>query len=237
MEKLSSVLKNQQLRLALKALTLAYGVAISYGDVQLSLLTAGLAVWFYFRPTLNLDRFWVAYSINLILAFMVPYDSVGEGLSLLLLGIFTLITFAILGIKNLIFIKRSLIYQIIVLVLISELTLFYFAGFLGAWGVLLAVILFLALITDYYRRINEKTSVIYPLVATFVYSQLLWAVSILPLSHFVKSTILITAFLLGNDMVVHKLSGNLTRDIIIRSGIIFVLISLVIFAVSNVPLE
>ena len=75
MEKLNLVLKSQELRLALKVAVLSFVAYFARSGVEWAgTILLALALWFYFRPSVNLGRFWFSYGVNLAFLFFAPWD-------------------------------------------------------------------------------------------------------------------------------------------------------------------
>lgn len=233
MEKLSSVLKSQELKLALKAalLSAAAYFAIDEG-VWLKAAFVVLALWLYFRPAVNLGRFWFSYGLNLAFLFFAPWDKANLMSRLLVVVGFGLVAGLILGAKNMVFIRRLASYQMAVFLLLGELVYFFFSVTSGAYALAVSSIGFILLMKEYYAAAGSRPMLFHAVVSALIYSQFLWAASVLPLVNSGKIALSLTLILLMNDIFAHRIGGNLSGKIIWRNALVAVISAAFIIGLS-----
>jgi hypothetical protein len=63
--------------------------------------------------------------------------------------------------------------------------------------------------------------------------QILWAISLLPFSFLNSASLALLAVLILEDFAVHRLSGTISRRLVLRNITLFLILSLVIFAATK----
>jgi hypothetical protein len=234
MEKLNSVLKSQPLRLALKVLILSAGAYFARnGNGPVTAAFIAIAAWLYFSPAVNLGRFWFSYGVNLAFLFFAPWDRISQSAQIFVALGFGIAAGLILGAKNMIFMKRLASYQMAICLLLGELTYFFFSGALGAAAPFASFIGFALLTREYYAAASDRPMAFYAVVSAAVYSQFLWAVSVVPILNSGKIALSLTLILLMNDIFAHQLGGNLSRRIIWRNAAVAATSSILIISLSS----
>ena len=151
------------------------------------------------------------------------------------LFLFSFLFFLILGIKEILFVKRSRIYYIAALLLFYALFVIFFLADKSSFyifkysGIIVASFLlfreWLAIVSVFHFPKREFIS---SLVAAFIIAQLLWAVALLPIGFIMASNLmLLFTLILGNFLFAH-FTGNLSKDFIIQYSVLFLfLVSLI----------
>ena len=208
--KLRSLLKNQRLRLAFKALiliSLIFSWEYSERLIYLLLFLSSLSI-LYLRPSVNNGKFLAPICAILIGLFLIPnnldaevhiYISVISGILLTL----------IIGLKDLFFINRARVYYLVNLTLVSCANIFLFYGLFDFLDNMSAPILVsVILLRDLYinglkfdaRRTNLAVSII-----SLIIAQISWLLYVYPIGFLEKSVVSVSLIILINALYVRHL--------------------------------
>ena len=157
--------------------------------------------------------------------------------------------FVILGIKNFLFLKRSLFYRILnnFLFLLAFLTFFFLANPDFFWLKYLAVAAamyclfkeFFLLFPEFFEEkilimpISPKKAALFSLCLAFLASQFLWANSLLPIGFLNSSASMMVIILIFKDLSANYLIGSLDKRLVLKNITIFVIFTLIIFMASG----
>ncbi len=243
LKKLNLAFKNQALRLAFKSVIFA-GLLIW----QLSAETVNffpflffvlVSFYFYWRPVFLGKQFFASFLILLIISFLalnfLNFDAFG------IISIFGLaiLFYCLLGVKNLIFSNRSAVYYLLNSFLLFLVFLFFFSAdksqfFLAKYlltglGILLLSREFLFFsIQDF-----PKKRILITVGFSFLILQIVWAIALLPLGFLNAAALTLFAFVILMDFIINHFNGLLTRRIILRNVTSWIILSIIIFALSD----
>ena len=157
--------------------------------------------------------------------------------------------FVILGLKNLLFLKRSLFHHFLnnFLFLLAFLIFFFLDNPDFFWLKYLAIIAamyclfkeFLLLLPEFSEEkslimpISDKKAALFSLCLAFLASQLLWADSLLPIGFLNSSAIMIVIVLIFKDLTANYFIGLLNKRLVLKNITIFVIFTLIIFMASK----
>ena len=241
LKKLNSVSKNPALRLAFRAIVFSlalafFGSSRSFGAFFLFI---ALAFYFYLKPFFEAKKYFFSFLIFLIAALLaisrLPAES-GKW-NFIAAAVFGLIFFAFLGIKNLVFISRSSIYEFLNnFVFFLVFIVFFMADKSSGWifwGYSAAVLSFFLLFRESIisrpgRDINLFSASLAALISQFVL-----AVSYLPVGFLNSAAISLAAVLVLKDLTVSHLRGDLNRQVILKNATIILLFSVIVFIASK----
>ncbi len=196
----------------------------------------GISLWLYFFPPLFTKKF--AYSFLAILAGIIftPYIGNWNWIVPLLAGV---IFFFILGVKNLIFLRRHSFHLLAHSLMIIWLALLFFAGKLGALSLFALAIILWPLLREYLVVRNSNDEAQSPLInatataGVFMATELAWCISLLPIG-FIEETAIFSALLfLAEDAIYYAINGVLDKRIAIRNSVSAVILVALIFSFSN----
>ncbi len=231
--KLKSVLRNPQLRLGFKSAV--FGALLLFAH-PLVFLAGGAFLYLkpIFRTFEMIGPFILLTGISLLLA----KTTVG-GYYFFLSGVYSAVIFyLILGVKDLIFVRRADWHRVLNLALAygAFLLFFYYSQ-----EFFLAKILTLFFVTLFLLRIfsaiggsafGGKKRLVYWLLA-FLILEAVWAVSFLPIGFVNSAGIVALVYFTLTDLSLRYLENKLTRRKILTDATIFVLLLLAIFAFSR----
>ncbi len=227
--KLKSALKSPVSPLVLRATFLAVAIFwLRTGDFSfLKFLIFGtLFLSFYLKPPLGATKF---ISSALILCVTIIFAPQVSGL----IGFYVNITlsalgFLLLGIKNLIFVRRQNLYYLMHLVLIVGLASLFSLSVISS-------IFFFALIfflfREFYVVMTPEKSDLLNLVAALegmLIMQAAWVTSFFPTSFLISSAVLVLLTFVFHDALIHYFKNTFSKDVAFRSIAIFVALALLI---------
>ncbi|MBU2101557.1 hypothetical protein KKH05_02460 [Patescibacteria group bacterium] len=228
-EKLKLALKNPTLPLALKASFLVLAVFwLRQGDVGIFKAFLFLVVFFvlYLKPKTNSGKYFVSSIVWLMLVFFAPNISGLMGFYVnLILGI---LAFIMLGVKNLIFLKRQSAYYMLHLVLVIGATSMFFLGSLSQ--IPLFIILFF-LFKEFYSVMVKEDLELINLIAvmeSMLLIQAAWVSSFFPTSFLVSASFLVLATFVFHDVMVNYFKETLTKQLVLRDLGLFLALSILI---------
>ena len=233
--KLKSVSTNQTLRLAFKAvvtsLVLYWAKSHGFGfGTALLFIVVFFAI--YFRPALGNGRFAPSALTLFILPFFIL--PVSGGADMLFIVSWGLSLFILLGVKNLVLIKRQSAYRVVHFGIIAALG----SLLMERPGLFSQAVMFVALLfvfREFYLTITSTDSEHSTLIAAleaFIFIELAWILSFLSTDILAGGAFLALFALIFHDTTTHKLAGTLERQIIIRNGALFGILTLAILILS-----
>jgi hypothetical protein len=252
LKKLESALKSPKgslLVLALKAII--WGVLLTFVNRHWLFIIAFLLVSFYFylRKPFNASRL-LASSLILIFTSLLIMRTAGglpglslpssSWLSIIIAFFFSLLYFLLLGIKNLVFIHRQSLYRLLNGLLFSGILILFLGapksgGYFALSYLLIGAASFLLLreylAFDFESAMGKKN--LLALVFSFLTLQFLWVVSLLPIGFLNAAAFSLLIILILVDLAVHNWLGALSRQLILRNASIFLILSIIIFALSK----
>jgi len=142
--------------------------------------------------------------------------------------------FLLSGVKNLVLIPRHKAYRVVHFGIIAALGTLLIERFGFASQALIFVAL-LFLFREYYLTITETESERPTLIATleaFIFIEIAWILSFLAIDVLVSGAFLTLFAFIFHDTTTHRLTGALTKPIIIRNGVLFGILTIVISILS-----
>ncbi|MEK7143820.1 MAG: hypothetical protein AAB820_00610 [Patescibacteria group bacterium] len=239
----SKSLRAWQLISALKAVIFAGLLFLSVIYWLFTVIFLIVALYFYFRPTINAGRFLFSFLALLAISLLVV-KSLAVGLWLSVIGLFFgFLLFLLLGIKNLSFVHRQPLYYLYgALMFLTIFAVFFNADKSGLFTVkYLAVGLAIFLIFREFLGVIEETESIsglsikknlYSLVFAFLVLEFIWVVALLPLGFLNAASFAILFALVLEDLIIHHFGGTLNRLLILRNVTVFLILTVAIFGAS-----
>lgn len=235
--------------LALKAVAFSSFLYLAAQNWFFLLLFALAVFYFYFRPLFNPRKLlWSFLILFLISISVLRNEFLAENSWFLFLVIILGILFGlILGIKNLIFIKREPLYYVLngFLFLISFI-LFFASGkselflvkylLLGLTAFLLGrefLSFNLGESLESFKLMTSSRRNLTALTFGFLMLQALWAIAILPLGFLNAASLALLVALILEDFFIEHWSGAMNRQIILRNITLFLVLGLVILGASR----
>ncbi len=232
--RLRLVLRDQQLRLALKALIFGGGLAlVKIGSLGLLpiLFFLGIALFLYTSPLFN--SFNQSYNLLILIAIslLAAGKTLDSGYFLLIWLGAVFLFYLILGIKDLILINRSfwqsflnfsLFYASAVLFFYSDLSKFFLLDF---FGLFLAA---LVLIRNLYAR-----KILVALLAAFIISEITWLAALLPLGPINAASLVFLTYFTLTSLIARQADQSLNKRLILRYLTVFVILLVIIFGTTK----
>jgi len=234
---LRSASTNQTLRLAFKATTLSLillwlrSSGITFG---ISLLFLVVFVVFYAKPTLGNSKYLSSAIIMAVTPFFLPLIS-GPPEAIFISG-WGIVFFLLLSTKNLLLLGRENIYRVAHFAMIAVLTLLLVERF----SFISQAVIFTALLLifrEFYMKFGEEETEKNTLAAAieaFILIEIAWMLAFLSVEIFIGAAFLTLFALIFHDTTLHKLRGTATKPIVIRNGIIFGVLAIVIITLTSV---
>ncbi len=225
--------------LALKAAVFSGLLYLSIVHRSLSIVFVLAAFYFYLQPLLNATQFLASFLILLTVSFLSSLV-IGHW-SFVISLFFGLLFFLLLGIKNLIFVRREPLYlllngllflTIFILFFWSDISRLFFVKYLALFSGLVLLLREFLLFSVPNLANSQKRNLIICGTA-FLILQLLWAISLLSVSFLNAASLALLVVLILQDFIGHHLSGTMSRQIVLRNITIFLILFLVIFAASK----
>ncbi|MEX2033334.1 MAG: hypothetical protein WD889_02120 [Candidatus Colwellbacteria bacterium] len=183
----------------------------------------------YLRPPLNNRKFLVSALSLLALPILLP--PVAGILEWLLLVLWGIMFFLLLGVKNLIFLRRQGNYEIVHLFLVFGLGVLYLLGFLPFIPQILLFLALFSLVREFYSVLAPS----YPqrvILAAATHALLLveiaWILSFLPINFLAGGALLALITFIFHDLILHHFQGTLSRQIILRNVTLFTMLSILL---------
>ena len=225
--------------------SLIFGLAlftVVEGDVRvIPILFFGMvAALLYSRPLFSQYNTRYAFLILLVAAILGMEIVAGSIFLFPTLLLFSSIFYILLGIKDYLFIKRSRLYFISILLIFYIIFIIFFLAnkselfFLKYFSVILSTFFlireWLSIIASFHFPSKETIAA---LVSAFLVGQLLWVVALLPIGFISASNFtLLFVFTLVN-LLFHYFSGKISGKLVAQHLLFFLILSAVIFGTSS----
>lgn len=234
--KLKSALRNPVLQLAFKAAVFAGLLYLAPSHWLLLIVFLSTASYFYFSLWQNSRRFLVSFLALLILS-LTAFRYVDVSLyRYVVSGFFGILFFFLLGVKNLVFVRRQHIYSAVnnFLFLIVFLNFFFsqqlfFLKYVLVFLALLLIFREFLIFEDFSRG---ASGILFASSFAFLTIQFLWAASLLPLGFLNASALILAAVLVFKDLIISHLSGQLNRSAILKNLTVFIIFILIILGAT-----
>jgi hypothetical protein len=202
------------------------------GGTWATLLFLAAAIFLYVRPSLNAVRFGASFVALAVLPFVLPSWPVDRIVIAAVLGaIFT----ALLGVKNLVFLRRREWYAFVHLSLVFLWgTALLSAGRSIPWGVG-AFLLFFFLVREFYRTMSALEGnrlMLTAALGSLLAVELLGVLALLPIGFIASAAIFTLIVYVLSDTFLHHLNGRLSRRLVLWNATFLVLSSLLVMAAS-----
>lgn len=235
MERSKSVSKNQALRLAFKAAAIIAGIACMriFPGSFAAIGFISLYSFFYFRPSINTEKFFASYFITLGLIFVFPWHAADPRLQFIAMAGFAAIAAIILGVKNLVFINRATMSHWFYFLILGFLNFLFFSGTMGGAAQVAAAVVIFLITAEFYAEAAGNRSAVHAGIMALLYSELLWGLYLLPIGFVSKSLLGMLGMFLSGDLIVHYFNRSLSREIIIRNALVFAVIFMLILKFAS----
>jgi len=227
--RLKSVLKSPVSPLALRATLLAVTIFwLRAGDFSFFkfLLFGTLFIFLYLKPPLGATKFLMSALVLSITIIFAP--QVGGLMGFYVNLALSALGFLLLGIKNLIFVRKQNLYYLMHLVLmISLASLFSLSVISPIPFFVLAFFLF----REFYIVMIPERPEFLNLVAAMegmLIMQVAWVTSFFPTSFLINAAILVLLTFIFHDALIHHFKGTFSKDIAVRSIAMFVVLAFLI---------
>lgn len=199
------------------------------------------AFYFYLRPLLNASQLLPSFLIILGSAILTKiYFS--DYFLIFFAFFWGLLFFLLLGIKNLVFVRRRSIYYFLNSVLFLIIFLFFFRSdksylfFLKYLLSGLALFLILREFLLFEFRESARGAKVIDLISfslAFLILGIVWGIALLPLG-FINSAILaLINILILRDFAFHHLAGTISRQIVLKNTTLFLVLNIIVFIFSK----
>jgi len=242
---LENLLRKHRNQLSLFLKTFLFGgflLFCGYGGFRIfdSLIFLAVAAALYSRPLLEKYPTKRAFLVMLPSAMLSLQMLDGSSLVFPAALFFSIIFYILLGIKDLMFIRRSRLYYVSALMLFySVFGLFFLADkselFLLKYGlVFLAAYLllreWLALISTFQFPERERAAA---LLGAFLIAQLLWATALLPVGFLNSANLMLLFTFVIAELLVNHFLGTINRNFLIQQGVFFGILFAIIYWTSR----
>ena len=227
--------------LALKAAIFGVLLLLAISNWLFAVVFIMVALYLYFRPSLNGSQFILSFLVLLIVSFVLIFNPILQFPNSLIAVFFGFLFFLLLGVKNLIFVNRQPFYYLFNGLLLLVIFIFFFwtgnshLFFIKYLSVFFAVAFlfreFLTFSINGFSNSTKKNLIVYG--TAFLILQLLWAITLLPISFLNAAALALLIVMILQDFIVHHFSGTMSRQIVLRNVTVFLILSLVIFGASN----
>ncbi|MDP3015318.1 MAG: hypothetical protein Q8N28_02815 [bacterium] len=255
LKKLKSVLETPKgllLILALKATV--FSVLLYLVNSQWSIVIVFLTVsfYFYFRSFFNTRQFLVSFLTLLAASLLaVNLSIVNSQWSIVIVIFFSFLFFLLLGIKDLIFIRREPLYYLLNSLLLLTVFVYFFSfnnfeqpfWFLVKSSAAFSATFFLFKEFLFMSLRGGAEAISAPLGnqkvnlmasgSAFLSLQFLWVIGFLPFRSFNAASLMLLIALILEDFIVHHLSGTINRRIVLRNITMFLILAMIIFGASK----
>ena len=227
--------------LALKAAIFGVLLLLGIGNWLFAVVFILVSFYLYFRPSLNGSQFILSFLVLLATSLLIIKSSFIVYGSLFIVVFFGFLFFLLLGVKNLIFINRQPFYYLfngllLLVIFISffwsgNSQLFFIKYLLIFFAIAFLFREFLTFSIDGFSNSTKKNLIVYG--TAFLVLQLLWAITLLPISFLNAAGLALLIVMILQDFIVHHFSGTMSRQIVLRNVTVFLILSLVIFGASK----
>ncbi len=231
--------------MALKALIFS-GLLYASSVVSRWLLVVFLLVsfYFYFRSFFNTRQFLASFLTLFALSLLfVDLSVVGRWSSVVGL-FFGFLFFLLLGIKDLIFIRREPLYYLLNSLLLLTVFVYFFSfnDFYRPFRFLVNSLAAFSAVFFLFKEFlaiavsvplgNQKRNLM-AVGSAFLSLQFLWVVAFLPFRSLNAASLALLIALILEDFIVHHLSGTINRRIVLRNVTMFLILAMIIFGASK----
>jgi len=230
--RLESAASNPVLGLLLKTGVVALGAYfLRRTGVELGTLFLFLFLYWivYLHPAFNNRKFLVSALGLWALPIFVP--PAGQVLEWLLLLLWALGFFLLLGVKNLILLRRQGSYEFIHLFVVFGLGVLYFSGFIPLIPQIILFLVFFLLFREFYFILAPyypQRLTLAAVVESFLLVEIAWLLSFLPINFLAGAAFLTLIIFIFHDLMLHYLTGTLSRQIILRNTTLFIVLSIIL---------
>ncbi|MDP2650586.1 MAG: hypothetical protein Q8P04_00605, partial [bacterium] len=157
-----------------------------------------------------------------------PVAGILEWLLLVLWGI---MFFLLLGVKNLIFLRRQGNYEIVHLLLVFGLGVLYLLGFLPFIPQILFFLALFLLVREFYSALAPpypQRVILAAVVEALLLVEIAWILSFLPINFLAGGALLALITFIFHDLILHHFQGTLSRQIILRNVTLFTILSILL---------
>ena len=226
--------------MALKAAIFGVLLSLVVGRWSLVILFLAVAFYFYFRSFFNIRQFLASFLTILVLSLLVVNLLVVGRWSLVVGLFFGLLFFFLLGIKDLIFIRREPLYYLLNSLLLLAVFVYFFNSNnfeQPFWFLVKSLAAFLAvffLFKEFLTVVvgNQKRNLM-AAGSAFLSLQFLWVIGFLPFRSLNAASLALLIALILEDFIVHHLSGTINCRIVLRNMTMFLVLAMIIFGASK----
>ncbi len=252
LKKLNSASKNPALQSALRAIIFSLILAAVYNSRSfwLFFLFIVAALYFYFNPLFEAKKYFSSFLIFLIVALLAVshLPAIAGKWNFFAAALFGLFFFILLGVKNLIFINRLLIYEFVNNFIFLSLFITFFLFDKSNWFFLKYLIVFAAIfllfrtflfLQDSEQGIQAPSLPILAKINLFsaslavLTSQFILIAAYLPIGFLNLAAISLVVVLALKDLTISHLFGNLNRSVILKNATMVLIFSVIIFIASK----
>jgi hypothetical protein len=205
-----------------------------YAGSALTVITfvaAGLILYGF--PRLNALKFGASFLGLLITPFILPPMLIGSTVTAFVLGGLFMI---LLGIKNLVFLRRSAWYAALHFSLLAVFGLSLSAAGPSFWGEAPMFLFLFLLFREFYRTMSTLTAgrlALSAAIQALAALELILILTILPIGFISAFAIFVIIMAVFSDVFLHHLNGRLSRRLILRDATFLIISSLVVMAASG----
>mgnify|MGYP001617633046 CR=1 FL=1 len=228
--KLKSVFHSQQLRLAVKALIFGgFLVLAKIGNLSLFPVLFFLAVasFLYFKPIFNpinqLNNFALLLVVSVIFAKLLNNFDYFLGSAVFA----SIIFYLILGVKDLVLIKRDLWARLISLAMVMAIAFLFFNSAAFSGSAFKIITLFIGYYLVFRGAFNNNALT---LSAALVLLELSLVARLLPLTSLNAASFILLGYFVLTDLIGGFINKTINRKLILTDITIFIVLSLLIFA-------
>ena len=231
--RLRSVLRNPQLPLIVKAILFGGFLALAkIGNMQLFPILFFLAItlFLYAKPLFRTLLFLTPLFFLVTLAILMARAAAWEIFALLVIPAMSFLFYLLLGIKQLVFVRRELWLRVMYLSFgYASMVLFFAASPEHRWSAFVALLVGLFLLLRGMFSKQYLSSV----VLLLLLAEAVWGISLLPFGpiHAASAAFLIYFFV--TDLVWNVKAGTLTRHILLIDSTIFIFLAFIIAATTR----
>jgi hypothetical protein len=225
-ERLKSALKNPASPLALKAILAALAAAwLRSGEVSWWRATIFLLIFLYcyLSPRTNFTKF--ALSAIVLLGIILRTPSLDGLMGFYLDLVLAILVFTLLGIKNLILLRRQGAYYLLHLMLVVGVASLFFLNSLSQ--IMFFITLFFLIREFYIFFIKEDLELINLVAAVegILLIQAAWVISFFPTSFLVGASFVVLIAFIFHDVLIGHFKGLLNRQLILRDLGLFIVLT------------
>jgi len=183
----------------------------------------------YLHPPLNNRKFLISALFLLVLPILLP--PVLEILEWLLLILWAIAFFFLLGVKNLILLRRQGSYEIVHILLVFGLGALYLLDFLPLIPQVLLFLALFLLFREFYLTLAPpypQRLILAAVVEALLLTEIAWILSFLLINFLAGAALLTLITFIFHDLILHHFQGTLSRQIILRNVTLFVALSILL---------